>query len=292
MLTIIPVASGIGAGNPGTAQGPAAIQHSIFLKELSASLQWQNPIVPKDTTVTKLAALPCIATLNTELAHCVTQRLLKKEKFLVLGGDHSCAIGTWSAVASHLHAQNQQLGLLWIDAHLDSHTPENSASKNIHGMPLATLLGYGAPELTNIAGAFPKILPQHLCIIGARSFEPEEQNLLQSLGVRIYFMDEVDARGFEVVLAEAVSIVKKNTAGFGVSWDIDGIDPEDAPGVATQAPHGLSGKKWLDLLPILAKDPHCLGYEIVEFNPAWDLQAKTERLIVDSLRILLYNSNY
>jgi arginase len=200
-----------------------------------------------------------------------------------LGGDHSCAIGTWSGAASALQGP---LGLIWVDAHLDSHTPESSPSKNIHGMPLATLLGYGDPTLTGIQNAKPKILPENVVLIGIRHYEPAEHELLSTLGVKIFYMEDITEMGLDAVMTSALAIITEKTEAFGISVDVDGIDPLDAPGVGYREPNGIPAFDLLKSLKLLIQNKAFIGAEIAEFNPERDIEHKTEKLIIDLISLL------
>lgn len=202
---------------------------------------------------------------------------------MVIGGDHSCAIGTWSGAAQAI-ASRGNLGLIWIDAHMDSHTPQTSHSGAVHGMPLAALLGQGDSRLTAILGASAKLKPNHICLIGVRSFEEEEAALLAKLGVRIYDHDEVNARGIAEVLAEAHALIKQHTVAYGISVDLDAVDPHEAPGVGSPEPGGLSGKALCAELARYKHDASLLGIEVVELNPVRDKLGLTSAL---AMRILL-----
>jgi arginase len=211
--------------------------------------------------------------------------LVKQNNFFcVVAGDHSSAIGTWSGVYDAIHQQGD-LGLIWIDAHMDAHTPETSPSGNIHGMPLACLLGYGYKNLISILQNAPKLKPENICLIGVRSFEEGEENLLKNLGVKVYFMDEVQSRGFKSVMQEATHHVKKNTAKFGVTIDIDAIDPIEAPGVDVPEPNGIRINELREGFQEIINDKKLLGVEIVEFDPHLDINQQTEKLVVSLIEI-------
>ena len=197
---------------------------------------------------------------------------------LVIGGDHSCAVGTWSGVSRAVQSSGP-LGLVWIDAHMDMHTPETTHSGAINGMPLAALLGYGSSKLTGIAGDRRALEPRHVCLVGTRSFEPEEMVFAKRHGVRVIEMDEVARRGVADVLAEAHAIATKGTAGYGLSLDLDAFDPSEAPGVGTPAPGGIRAREFLDAWSSLTADPACRAIEFVEFNPHRDQAGKTARLL-------------
>lgn len=220
-----------------------------------------------------------MAELNTQLAEITQDLTAQKQTFMVVGGDHSCAIGTWSGVAAELAKENAALGLIWIDAHMDSYTFDTTPSGNIHGMPLAALFGYGAAKLTHILTSTPKLKPEHVSLIGIRSFESGEAALLHRLGVRIYEMAEIKERGLTCVLQEAIARAKQGTVGFGVSLDFDAIDPQDAPGVGVPEPDGIKDKDLYRALTLLRQEKHLLGIEIVEYNPSLDKNCKTELVI-------------
>jgi arginase len=204
---------------------------------------------------------------------------------IVVGGDHTSAIGTWKGVAQALRDRGL-MGLLWIDAHMDAHTPETTESGMLHGMPVACLLGYGYPELTAIAhGA--KLDPRCVCLYGVRSFERGEAELLNRLGVRVFFMDEIARRGIPETLCEALAIVTCASAGFGITLDLDAIDPEDAPGVGSPAPNGMRGADLVSALARFCCHPGLAGLEVVEYNPHRDREAATAGLVGDALVAIL-----
>jgi arginase len=222
--------------------------------------------VPREAEDTPLHA---VAVLGVRLAAEV-EAVLKAGNFpLVVGGDHSCAIGTWSGVHRAL-ADRGPLGLIWIDAHMDSHTFATTPSGQIHGMPLAALLGHGEAALTAIDGPEAKLLPEHVCLIGVRSYEAGEAALLHRLGVRVFDMDEVRRRGLAAVFDAALAIVRHGTMGFGVSVDLDALDPEEEPGVTTPVPGGLCRADLAAALSHLRGDPAFVAMEIVEYNPRRD----------------------
>lgn len=219
-----------------------------------------------------------IADLCQRLAIEVESAVQAGMPFAVLGGDHSCAIGTWSGAAAAL-PNRRPLGLIWIDAHMDSHTPQTSTSGAVHGMPLASLLGYGDSRLSSVRFSGPKLFAEHVCLIGVRSYEAGEAEFLRQHKVRVYFMDEVRERGLVAVMNEAYELVARDTAGFGVSIDLDAIDPLDAPGVGSPEPDGIAAIDLLHALALLSHKPDLMGIEIAEFNPARDRNDETARVI-------------
>ena len=210
------------------------------------------------------------------LASCVHNTLESGHFPLVVGGDHSCAIGTWSGVHLWLGEQGP-LGLIWIDAHMDSHTFATTPSGALHGMPLACLLGYGEQRLTGIGVAKPKLRPEHVCLLGVRSFEDGEAALLKKLGVRVISVAEIRKRGVVATLAEALAIANNGTAGYGVSLDLDVLDPSEEPGVGSPEPDGLLCLELEQALRQLRNDPALLAMEIVEYNPHHDRNLLTAR---------------
>jgi arginase len=280
-IEIIGVASGLGARDPGCAAGPDRIEQSGLvagLQKQACDISWRSTLRP-DSALSPLAGIEVLcATLADEIRTTMDRGRLP----LVIGGDHSCAIGTWSGAALALRQQGP-LGLIWIDAHMDSHTPETTPSGAIHGMPLAALLGHGVPELVNIAAFSPKILPEHLCLIGVRSFESGEAALLQRLGVRVFFMTEVKQRGIAAVMAEALAIATQGTAGFGISIDLDAFSPEESPGVGTPVRHGLHHLELDRVLQGILRHPRLAALELAEYNPQRDRHQRSLRLAADLL---------
>ncbi len=281
-ISLIGAACGRGAKDARCADGPGFLQHSRLMMSLrSQGIQanWQAMLSADNNS---LSSLPAIAGMVSRLAGIVEQEIAHQHFFTVIGGDHSCAIGTWSGAAKALHGTGP-LGLIWLDAHMDSHTPETSPSGALHGMPLACLLGHGAKELTNPGRDHPFLSPAHVCLIGVRSFEPEEKSLLERLNVRVYTMADVKKDGPGAVMRKAFRRVVKGAAGVGISIDLDGIDPRDAPAVGSPVPGGIRRHELLSALHWLSHQPGMVGAEIAEFNPALDRQGKTACLIHDIL---------
>lgn len=200
---------------------------------------------------------------------------------IILGGDHSIAAGSISGLARFLRERNQTLGLIWFDAHADMNTPDSTPSGNIHGMPLAALLGYGAPELTDIGGFAPKLDPQ-LCVhIGARDVDQGERDLIRKLGVRFYTMREIDERGMNACISEAIEIASRASAGYAVTFDVDALDPGDAPGSGTLVRGGLTYREAHLAMEKIAEAGGMRSLEIVEINTALDVNNRTAELGVE-----------
>lgn len=280
-IEIIGFASGLGARNPGCAAGPDSMAQSSLvpsLQQQACDIAWRTILRPAAAS----SPLAGIQALCTSLAQEVGATINDGKLPLVIGGDHSCAIGTWSGAAQRFREQGP-LGLIWIDAHMDSHTPETSLSGSIHGMPLAALLGYGAPELVDIGSFSPKILPAHLCLIGIRSFESGEADLLRRLGVRIFFMDEIKQRGIAAVMAEALAIAQHGTVGFGISIDLDAFNPKESPGVGTPVRHGLHHLALDKALAGIMHHPRLVALELAEYNPRRDRNQLSLKLTANLL---------
>lgn len=272
-LVIIGAASGAGAPDPATATGPAALRRSaVFHDTPLQHVEWDAILrVPRAAQDTPLHA---VAALGERLADEVESVLRAGNFPLVVGGDHSCAIGTWSGVHRALAARGA-VGLIWIDAHMDSHTFATTPSGQINGMPLAVLLGFGESALTGIDGEGAALRPEHVCLIGVRSYEAGEAALLQRLGVRVFDMDAVQRRGLSEVFDEALAIVRQGTAAFGISVDLDALDPGEAPGVGSPVPGGLRCAELAAALSRLRGDPAFVAMEIVEYNPRRDRDRAT-----------------
>ena len=288
-VRIIGAASGLGAQDQACADGPVAFHRSQAWHELA-----HHPRVDWGRTLFAPAAdgggaTGRIAGLCRHLADEVGHALRGGEFPVIIGGDHSVAIGTWSGVA---RVAGEPVGLLWIDAHLDSHTPETSYSGAIHGMPLACLLGRGDKRLLNIGLSGVQVSAGHTAVLGARSYEPEELDFLKASGVRIIDSVELAQRGFADCLHEALAIVTAAPAGFGVTLDLDAIDPLLAPGVGSPEPEGLSARDVLEAVSGIAGLPGFRALEIVEYNPDRDRLGITASLISDLVgRVLPPDNN-
>lgn len=290
-IAFIGVASGWGAQIRGTEKGPEMIQSSGVLSSLKSPWFWKETIFPSESALASHLppgplTLPYIEDLCRRLSLSVEQVLDDHQFPVIIGGDHVIAAGTWPGVVHQLRAK-QKFGLIWIDAHMDAHTMKTTPSKAYHGMPLAALLGFGEASIVNILEKGPVLNPNHVCLIGVRSFEEGEAALLKRLGVCIYYMKEVKERGLKTVLQEALHLVKRETKGFGLSIDLDAFDPQEAPAVGTPEPHGLKAKEILPMLSMVQNDPAFKALEIVEYNPDRDKDSKTLLLMRDLILKLI-----
>ena len=273
-VDVFGVQSGIGGHTLGTEKGPTALRDSGLMEWLGGGAAWHDVGDAGETRIMpENLIIKSIARICRDLAQGVERAVRADRSVLALGGDHSCAIGTWSGIANAL--EGGPLGLVWIDAHMDSHTPDTTPSGNLHGMPVAHLLGRGARPLVEIARRPPAVRPEHLALVGVRSFEPEEPALMRELGVRVFAMDEIAARGLAAVMDEALAIAARATAAHGISIDLDAIDPVDVPGTGSPVEDGLDAGALIGSLAGLAGRPQLVAIEIAEFNPMLDKDGVT-----------------
>jgi len=229
----------------------------------------------------KLRYLPEIHDACVRLAD-ETESIVDAGEFpITIGGDHSIAIGSLAGVVKAFRKRNERLGLIYFDAHGDLNTPETTPSGNIHGMPLAALLGYGAPELVNIGGFAPKFDPRVCAHVGARDLDPGERELIRRLGMRFFTMREIDERGLAVCVDEAIHIAAQGTAGYAVTFDVDVLDPGDAPGSGTLVRGGLSYREGHLAMEKMAEAGGLRSLEVVEINTVLDQNNRTAELGVE-----------
>lgn len=274
MIPVIGIASGLGGSHDGSRLGPIVIQ-----KSFSANVHWRKIIHPESYFSNKPAQ---ISLLNQKLAEETYNSVLRHPFTFVIGGDHSCAIGTWSGVAEALRAKGEDLALIWIDAHMDSHTSETSPSGNIHGMPLASLLGYGSDDLTQILSSQPKLKPENVFLIGIRSYEEEERKFLEDLNIRIYYVEEVHRRGLKPIFSEIIEELASRNIPYGLTVDIDFFDAEKMCATGTPADNGIDPEEFID--HYVCFERHLpIVFEFVEFNPPQDIE---NRSLVWTVQIL------
>jgi len=225
--------------------------------------------------------LPQIAAACGTLAERVDQALTRGRLPLVLGGDHSVAVGTVSGVARHFRRQGHRVGMIWLDAHADMNTPESSPSGNIHGMPLACILGMGPAELAEMDGFRPMIAARNAVIVGLRDVDEMERPHVRESGIRAFTMRDIDERGMRAVIEEAIRLASDATAGFHVSLDMDFVDPKDAPGVGTPVRGGATYREAHLAMEMICDSRRMLSMEVVEVNPVIDEANRTADLAVE-----------
>lgn len=289
-ISIIGMPMDLGQGRRGVDMGPSAIRYAS-LKKILEYLELEvedlgNIDIPEaeSTPIGKdhLKYLEPIADCNENLARLVSKTLKRKRFPLVLGGDHSIAIGTLAGVTSVY----PNIGLIWFDAHGDLNTSDTSPSGNIHGMPLAVSLGVGHPRLVNILGFAPKVIPEKTVLVGVRDLDPGERELIRKLGIHVFTMHEIDRLGMARVMEETIAIVTKDTDGVHLSLDLDALDPIYCPGVGTAVPGGVTYRETHLALEMLAETKSVISAEFVEVNPILDQENRTAEVAVSLISSL------
>jgi arginase len=295
-----------GAGRRGVGMGPSAMRIAGVaekLKNVGHTVTDHGDIIIKDiergtaavappTIKGKANNLPLIARA-CDATHEHVKRIAKKGSFpLVIGGDHSIAIGTISGLSAaykEIEAErraggdNRELtmGLIWVDAHGDLNTPETSPSGNIHGMPVSVLLGHGPKELTHIGGFAPKVAPNDIVMLGLRDLDRQEKQAILDSGVHAFTMKDIDERGMAAVMRDAINLATRNTDYLHVSFDIDSVDPRVAPGTGTAVVGGLTYREAHLALEMIAETGLLTSFELVEVNPILDVYNQTGQLAVE-----------
>ncbi len=279
----------LGAGRRGVDMGASAVRLANLNARL-ASLGYEVEDlgnIPVEQPAAQPSGHPSARSLPQIAAACASLssrvgEVLRTGRFpLVLGGDHSVAVGTVSGVSSHLRREGKRMGLLWIDAHTDSNTPETSPSGNIHGMPLACCIGLGPKELTGIGGFAPKVDSRNVVLIGIRSVDDAERGIVQTGGVHVTTMRDIDERGLRSVMEEAILRAGEGAEGFHVSIDMDAVDPQEAPGVGTPVRGGLTYREAHLIMEMICDSGKLLSLEVVEVNPVIDEANRTALLAVE-----------
>ena len=288
-IRVIGVPLDLGQSRRGVDMGPSAVR----VAGLEARLEALGHVVEDGGNVSvaiaeqKKEGHPHAKYLKEITATCVKHaelmiKTLESGKVpIVLGGDHSVAAGTVAGVAEFYRRQNQKIGLIWIDAHSDINTPESSPSGNVHGMPLAAIMGLGPPELANILNFSPKVSPENCVLVGVRDIDAIEKENIRKAGIEVFTMRDIDERGMRTVMEDALRMAGRGTAGYHISLDMDWVDPEDAPGVGTPVRGGATYREAHLAMEIVADDGRMLSFEIVEVNPVIDEHNRTAELAVE-----------
>lgn len=280
-IAILGAPSQAGQEQDGTRFGPQALRDAGLTAQLAelgyqvqdwGDLKINHEILTKKTNSREsLKNLAAVIKVSQELFTDLN-RILSQDCFpIVLGGDHSISIGSIAAAANH--AEN--LGVIWLDAHPDLNTVETTPSGRIHGMPLAISLGLGHPQLINIGGFYPKIKPDQIVIIGARSIDSGENQLIKELGIKLYPMTAVRRLGIQQVIAESIQYLAEKTDAVHLSFDLDVLDPGVAPGVGTPSPNGMTIRECAVIMAELGQTGMITSMDIVELNPLLDVNQQT-----------------
>jgi arginase len=288
-IAVIGVPMDLGAGRRGVDMGPSAMRIARLydrLTELGYGVEDLGNIAvdqPESLPTGRENAryLPQIVQTCARLAVMVEGVADRELVPLVLGGDHSIAVGTIAGMSRHFAKSQQKLGVIWIDAHADMNTPESSPSGNVHGMPLACCIGAGPQELTALAGHVPMVSPQNVAIVGLRSIDELERLNVRGTGVNAFTMRDIDERGMRAVVQQAIEAASAGTAGFHVSFDMDSVDPVEAPGVGTPVPGGLTYREAHLAMELIGDSGRMTSIELVEVNPVMDVANRTAQLAVE-----------
>ncbi len=288
-ITIIGVPLDLGAGRRGVDMGPSAVRVANLnarLSEIGFEVEdlGNVPVAQPESHPEghpHAKYLPQITQTCTHLAELVEKQMSAGKRPLILGGDHSLAVGTVAGVSKHLRDRGEKLGMIWIDAHTDMNTPATSPSGNVHGMPLACCIGLGPKELTEIFGYSPKVAPENVALVGIRSVDDDERDNVQRSGVHAFTMRDIDERGMRSVIEESIRIAGTGTAGFHVSLDMDAVDPREAPGVGTPVRGGITYREAHLAMETMCDSGRMTSMEVVEVNPVIDEVNRTAALAVE-----------
>lgn len=283
-ISIIGVAMDLGAGTPGVALGPSALRYAGVTKRLedigydvldTGDIMVEKNMPPNED-IGKLKFLSQVVKVNTDLCNKVAEVMEEGSFPLILGGDHSIAIGTLAGILQH----KKNPGIIWFDAHADINTEETSPTGNIHGMPVAVSLGFGHERLISIGGKDKTINPEKIVYIGCRDVDPGEKKFLKDLGITVFTMHEVDKYGMAEVIERAINIAGKDTDGIHVSFDVDSMDPMLVEGTGTRVPGGLTYRESNFALEMIALTGKLISAELVEVNPLIDHKNRTAKMAV------------
>lgn len=294
-IRLIGFPSDLGAGRRGVDMGPSALRIagiSGALEALGYRVSDGGDVAVRGQEVQRirnqrLKYLPEIARASRLLAAQVAQALREGAFPIVLGGDHSLGIGSVAGVSAWCREHGKRLGIVWIDAHADMNTPETTPSGNIHGMPLAVAMGFGSERLTSIEGFSPKVVPEHVALVGVRSVDPGERELIARLPMLVYPMPEIDKRGIHSVIEEVLDRFRRTVDHVHVSFDLDSVDPSLAPGVGTPVSGGLTFREAHLAMEILAESGMVGSLDVAEVNPILDVRNATAQFAVEIVASLL-----
>ena len=289
-VAIIGAPLDLGAGRRGVDMGPSAVRVAGLGGRLAAlgyhvtdlgNIPAAQPEAVDDAGPSDAKYLSQIAASCERLGELVAQALADGKTPLVLGGDHSIAVGTVAGVSRFFRESGRKIGLLWMDAHADMNTPQSSPSGNVHGMPLACCVGVGPGSLAGMFGFAPKVEPSNVALVGIRVVDLLERGTVRDTGVRAFTMRDIDERGMRSVMDEAIAIATKGTSGFHLSLDMDFVDPEYAPGVGTPVRGGATYREAHLAMEVICDSGRMVSMEVVEVNPVIDEVNRTADLAVE-----------
>jgi len=279
----------LGADRRGVDMGPSAMRIADLDQRLErlgykvvdeGDIPMRN-IEEQEEEDSKLKYLSGVADMSHVLCNRV-KSLLDDGKFpLILGGDHSMSVGSLAGIGQHCREQGKTLGVIWVDAHADMNTAETTPSGNIHGMPLAVAMGYGHPTLTAIGGSEPKVDPRNVALVGLRSIDPGERELIKELGVAAYTMFDIDRHGMYEIASRVLEDMSRSVDHLHISFDVDSVDPRFASGVGTPVPGGLSYREIHLFMEMVSQIEAFASLEVAEVNPILDVRNETAELAAD-----------
>lgn len=287
-VCLLGVPMDLGGGRRGVDMGPSAVriaglEHGLrrlgleFSDRGNVAVPQPESREPRDPRARFLAEI----VHSCQRLRLRVERILEEQAFpLVVGGDHSIAVGTVAAISSFHQRRGERIGLLWFDAHGDMNTPDTSPTGNIHGMPLAACIGHGARELTHLGERFPMVDPACTALVGVRDLDTHERRTIREAGISVFTMRDVDTLGMHEVMHRALEVVCDGTAGFHLSFDLDGTDPAVAPGVGTPVPGGTDFRESHLVMEHAADSGRLLGLEMTEINPILDERNRTAEAAV------------
>jgi arginase len=296
-IAIIGAPLDLGSGRRGVDMGPSAVRvANVFSRVASLGYDVVDlgnaPVVQAEMVgegPANAKYLPQIAETCTALANMVKIAMESGRAPIILGGDHSIAAGTVAGVSGYFRAKNEKIGLIWVDAHADMNTPDSSPSGNVHGMPLACCIGIGPRELTHIGGHAPQVDARNVALVGIRSVDQRERNYVRNSGVTTFTMRDVDERGMRTVMEDAIRIASAGTSALHVSFDMDVVDPREAPGVGTPVKGGLTWREAHLTMETVCDSGLMCSMDVVEVNPVIDEVNRTAVLAVELIMSALGN---
>ncbi len=295
-LTLIGAPTDVGASVLGASMGPDALRIAGIARALQALVadvqDLGNLSGPGNPQAAPSGGFRHLAEVTawTRAVHAATLATLEAGRLpLLMGGDHSLAMGSISAAAQHCRQHGRRLKVLWFDAHADANTPASSPSGNLHGMPVACLLGHGPAQLTTLAGSGPALQARQITLVGVRSVDAVEKRLVNTLGIEVYDMRSIDELGMRAVMQAVLNDVDESTH-LHLSFDMDGLDPAIAPGVGTPVRGGPTYRETQLCMEMLADSGALGSVDIMELNPALDIRNQTAELAVDLLESLFGKS--
>ena len=288
-VALLGVPMDLGGGRRGVDMGPSAMRIAGLeagVRSLGLDFEDRGNVAVEEPESCRIADeraryLPEIAAACRELRDRVVGILDDGAFPLVVGGDHSTACGTVAGISTFHQRRGERVGLIWFDAHSDMNTPETSPSGNVHGMPLAACLGHGPPELAELGATTPMVSARNTVLVGLRSVDPRERAIVRESGIEVFTMREIDMHGIHDVMRRALEIAGDGTAGFHLSFDLDGVDPGVAPGVGTPVPGGTTLRESHLVMEHAATSGRLLGLELVEINPILDVHNTTAARAVE-----------